>query len=170
MPLTPITNSPMSVQENFSTACGNDPSPFRPYVGFGSITAKSYRADSILQFAAGVHPPHHRAAGHLRVLHLQPLDRRLLRLGRSELREFLRSARQPRQLQLRRTPDFHLQLRLQHSLVHPKPAGRQKSLAAGSIPESPRSIPDSPSAFSTEYSATTPASPTALAPTVLTPM
>jgi hypothetical protein len=45
-PLTPITNSPQSVQNNFSTACGNDPSPFRPFVGFGSITSKSYRANS----------------------------------------------------------------------------------------------------------------------------
>jgi carboxypeptidase family protein len=44
--VTPITNSPQSVQNNFNTACGNDPSPFRPYVGFGTITAKSYRADS----------------------------------------------------------------------------------------------------------------------------
>lgn len=43
---TPITNSPQSVQNNFAVACGNDPSPFRPFVGFGTITAKSYRADS----------------------------------------------------------------------------------------------------------------------------
>jgi Carboxypeptidase regulatory-like domain/TonB-dependent Receptor Plug Domain len=43
---TPITSSPQSVQNNFSTACGNDPSPFRPFVGYGSITAKSYRANS----------------------------------------------------------------------------------------------------------------------------
>ncbi|MFZ3217612.1 MAG: carboxypeptidase regulatory-like domain-containing protein [Candidatus Acidiferrales bacterium] len=42
----PITNSPQSVQNNFNTACGNDPSPYRPYVGYGSITAKSYRATS----------------------------------------------------------------------------------------------------------------------------
>jgi Carboxypeptidase regulatory-like domain len=44
--VTPITNSPQGVQNNFSTACGNDPSPFRPFVGFGDITSKSYRADS----------------------------------------------------------------------------------------------------------------------------
>jgi hypothetical protein len=44
--VTPITNSPQSVQNNFNTACGNDPSPFRPFVGYGSITSKSYRADS----------------------------------------------------------------------------------------------------------------------------
>jgi hypothetical protein len=43
---TPITNSPQSVQNNFAVACGNDPSPFRQFVGFGTITAKSYRADS----------------------------------------------------------------------------------------------------------------------------
>jgi Carboxypeptidase regulatory-like domain len=42
----PVASLPMSVQENFSTACGNDPSPFRPFVGYGSITAKSYRATS----------------------------------------------------------------------------------------------------------------------------
>jgi len=44
--VTPITNSPQSVQNNFNTACGNDPSPFRPFVGFGDITSKSYRASS----------------------------------------------------------------------------------------------------------------------------
>ncbi|MGA7622271.1 MAG: carboxypeptidase regulatory-like domain-containing protein [Candidatus Acidiferrales bacterium] len=42
----PVASLPASVQENFSTACGNDPSPFRPFVGYGSITAKTYRADS----------------------------------------------------------------------------------------------------------------------------
>jgi Carboxypeptidase regulatory-like domain len=44
--VTPITNFPQGVQNNFSTACGNDPSPFRPFVGFGDITQKEYQANS----------------------------------------------------------------------------------------------------------------------------
>jgi hypothetical protein len=44
--VTPITNSPQSVQNNFNVACGNDPSPFRPFVGYGDITRKYYGADS----------------------------------------------------------------------------------------------------------------------------
>jgi hypothetical protein len=31
---------------NLGTACGNDPSPFRPFVGYGTITRKYYGADS----------------------------------------------------------------------------------------------------------------------------
>ena len=31
---------------NLGTACGNDPSPFRKFVGFGTITSKRYSADS----------------------------------------------------------------------------------------------------------------------------
>jgi Carboxypeptidase regulatory-like domain/TonB-dependent Receptor Plug Domain len=42
----PVSSLSPGVQANFAVACGNDPSPFRPFVGFGSITAKSYRADS----------------------------------------------------------------------------------------------------------------------------
>jgi hypothetical protein len=45
--VTPITNSPQSVQNNFTVACGGDASPFRPFVGYGSITRKLYAADSI---------------------------------------------------------------------------------------------------------------------------
>ena len=44
---TPITNSPQSVQNNFNTACGGDPSPFRTFVGYGTITFKPYAANSI---------------------------------------------------------------------------------------------------------------------------
>ena len=32
---------------NLGTACGNDPSPFRKFVGYGTITYKPYAADSI---------------------------------------------------------------------------------------------------------------------------
>ncbi len=46
--VTPITNSPMSVQNNFNVACGNiDPNLVRPnFPGFGDVTGKEYRASS----------------------------------------------------------------------------------------------------------------------------
>ena len=45
---TPITNSPVSVQNNFNVACGNiDPNLVRPnFPGYGDVTGKEYRANS----------------------------------------------------------------------------------------------------------------------------
>jgi Carboxypeptidase regulatory-like domain/TonB-dependent Receptor Plug Domain len=46
--VTPITNSPVSVQNNFNVACGNiDPNTVRTeFFGYGGITGKEYRANS----------------------------------------------------------------------------------------------------------------------------
>ena len=41
---TPVTGQALI---NLGTACGNDPSPFRKFVGFGTITSKQYSANSI---------------------------------------------------------------------------------------------------------------------------
>jgi len=45
---TPITNSPISVQNNFNVACGNiNPNLVRPnFPGFADVTGKEYRASS----------------------------------------------------------------------------------------------------------------------------
>jgi hypothetical protein len=45
----PFAGQPTVVQQDFTVVCGGDASPFRPFVGFGTITSKSYSADSHYQ-------------------------------------------------------------------------------------------------------------------------